>query len=105
MKAHPPAEVSVFADLPNVLSSFSTRELAEDPQLCALLAEYSSTEFELGDWYSRQPARRNSADFRRWITEGRAIFDRRDEVKRTARQFRWDNWIRSAPSTASDVTP
>lgn len=80
--------VSVFTELPSALSSLTVRELNENPDLCAVLVEYSCLELELDDWYSREPARSGRGEFRSWITEGRRLFDRLDEVQKTARQHR-----------------
>lgn len=91
--------ISPYADLPVALSSMSAWELRKSPKLCALLVEYSCLELELGDWYSRQPKRSNGNEFRRWIADGRQIFDRRDEIKKTARRYR------SAVVAATPPTP
>jgi hypothetical protein len=79
---------SIFTELPSGLSSLTVRELNENPDLCEVLVEYSCLELELADWYSREPRRSSRGEFRSWITEGRTLFDRLDEIQKTARQHR-----------------
>jgi len=80
--------VSIFTELPSALSAMTVRELTENPDMCAVLVEYSCLELELADWYSREPRRSSRGEFRSWITEGRSLFDRLDEIQKTARQHR-----------------
>lgn len=75
---------SLLVDLPAILSSASTRELLTNPVLRALMVEYWCWEHGMADWYARQPVRRHR-DFAGWIVEGRALFDRLDELKQLAR--------------------
>lgn len=69
-----------FVDLPALLSSVSDEALLADPALSALVVEYACWELQLADWYARQRPRRDR-DFNPWIVEGRALFDRLDELK------------------------
>ena len=92
MDGHRSTDASLFVDLPVILSSLTVKELNETPDLCALLVEYSCLELELGDWYSREPSRRNPEEFKSWIAEGRNIFGRRDELNRTARRHRYTHF-------------
>jgi hypothetical protein len=74
---------SVFIDLPALMSSASDQALLADPALTALMVEYSCWELHLADWYARQQPKRHR-EFNAWIVEGRALFDRLDELKRVA---------------------
>lgn len=75
---------SVLVDLPAIFSSASAQELLAKPVLRALMVEYWCWEQGMADWYARQPVRRHR-DFAGWIVEGRALFDRLDELKQLAR--------------------
>lgn len=74
---------SFLVDLPAMFSSVSAQELLAKPLLRALMIEYWCWEQGMADWYARQPARRHR-DFAGWIIEGRALFDRLDELKQLA---------------------
>ncbi|WP_424076559.1 hypothetical protein [Mycobacterium sp.] len=75
---------SLLVDLPAIFSSASAQELLTKPALGALMVEYWCWEQGMADWYVRQPVRRHR-DFVGWIVEGRALFDRLDELKQLAR--------------------
>jgi hypothetical protein len=75
-----------FADLPALLCSASDQALLANPALSALMVEYSCWELHMADWYARQRPRRHR-DFNGWIVEGRALFDRLDELKKVAHDF------------------
>jgi hypothetical protein len=72
-----------FIDLPALMSSVSDQALLADPGLEALFVEYFCYEVHLADWHARQPARRHH-EFKDWIIEGRALFDRLDALKTSA---------------------
>ena len=74
----------LLVDLPAIFSSASARQLLAKPVLRALMVEYWCWEQGMADWYARQPVRRHR-DFAGWIVEGRALFDRLDELKQLAR--------------------
>jgi hypothetical protein len=74
----------LLVDLPAIFSSASARELLAKPSLRALMVEYWCWEQGMADWYARQPVRRHRG-FAGWIVEGRALFDRLDELKQLAR--------------------
>ncbi|MGA9361731.1 MAG: hypothetical protein WBW75_28200 [Mycobacterium sp.] len=75
---------SLLVDLPAIFSSASAQELLAKPALGALMVEYWCWEQGMADWYARQPVRRHR-DFAGWIVEGRALFDRLNELKQLAR--------------------
>ncbi|WP_237567976.1 hypothetical protein [Mycolicibacterium lacusdiani] len=54
-----------------------------NPALSALVVEYSCWELHWNEWGRRQPCKRGR-EFKEWIDEGRALFDRRDELKSLA---------------------
>ena len=76
---------SLSVDLPAVFSSASAEQLLTKPVLCALMVEYWCWEQGMADWYARQPVLRHR-NFAGWIVEGRALFDRLDELKQLARK-------------------
>lgn len=72
-----------FDDLPALLASVPDQALLAVPALAAFVTEYSCWELQLADWHaSRLPTRR--AGYDGWIREGRALFDRYDELTTTA---------------------
>jgi len=81
-QSSPPA-APAFVDLSVLLASASDEALLADPALAALIVEYACWERELAEWHSRTLPQRHKG-FNDWIGEGRALFDRRDEVKATA---------------------
>jgi hypothetical protein len=72
-----------FIDVPALLSTASDHALLADPALSALAVEYACWELALADWHSRQRPKRDP-EFHPWIAEGRALFDRLDELKTVA---------------------
>ena len=54
-----------------------------NPALSALVVEYSCWELHWNEWSNRQPSRRGR-EFAEWIGEGRALLDRRDDMKALA---------------------
>jgi|KBSSwiStaDraftv2_1062776.scaffolds.fasta_scaffold09526_8 hypothetical protein len=78
-RPHSPA----FIDVPAFLSSASNQALLADPALSALTVEYACWELALADWHARQ-RRKRDPEYPGWIAEGRALFDRLDELKKVA---------------------
>lgn len=79
-----------FVDLSALLSAVSDEALLADPALRALMVDYACYQLHLADWHARQPPRRHG-EFKDWIIEGRALFDRLDELKEIAyRRLRRD---------------
>ena len=76
-------ESPAFVNLSALLASVSDQALLADPALAALMVEYSCWEMQLADWHDRRLPKRNER-FNEWISEGRALFDRRDELKAIA---------------------
>ncbi len=72
-----------FIDVPALLSAASDQALLDDPALSALVVEYACWEISLADWHSRQRPKRDP-QFHSWIAEGRALFDRLDQLKAVA---------------------
>ena len=79
----PSHALSNFVDLSALLSTVSDHALLADPALGALMVEYVCWKVHLAEWHGRQPPRRHR-DYDGWIGEGRALFDRRDVLKRIA---------------------
>jgi hypothetical protein len=76
-------DAPAFVDLPAVLASISDRAMLANPALSALVVEHSCWELHWNEWVRRQPSKRGR-EFTEWIGEGRALFDRRDELKALA---------------------
>ena len=75
----PPA----FIDLPALLASVSDDALLANRALAALMVEYSCWDMQLAEWHGRRLPKRHDG-FAEWISEGRALFDRLDELKTSA---------------------
>jgi hypothetical protein len=98
IRSTPPSPV--FVDLPALLSATSDQSLLADPALSALMVEYSCWELHLADWYARQRPRRHR-EFNGWIVEGRALFDRLDELKKVAHKcLRSSAGVHERPSSS-----
>ncbi len=76
-----PNEIPAFIDVPALLSRASDQAVLADPALSAVVVEYACWELALADWHAQQRPKRDP-EFYDWIAEGRALFDRLDELKR-----------------------
>lgn len=68
-----------FNDLPGLLASVPDQALLAVPALAAFVTEYSCWELQLAEWHGRRIPNRHDG-YHEWIREGRALFDRYDEL-------------------------
>ena len=68
-------------------TSVTGKHLLAEPELCRLVVEQACWDLAMADWHARRPRRwcRNSR--RRWIAEGRRLFEEFDVLLRLAQQY------------------
>jgi hypothetical protein len=74
------AAVPAFVDLPAIPASASDPAVLADPELAALVVEFTGWEMQLAECHDRRMPKTHDG-FDEWIREGRTLFDDRDELK------------------------
>jgi hypothetical protein len=59
--------------------------LLADDDLCALAAEDIAWSTAMADWHRRTPSRLRPGPRRRWVAEGRFLYQERDRLRELAR--------------------
>lgn len=72
-----------LSDLAVVLAALSDRGHASTPAFSSLMVEACCWQVHWDDWYERRIGTRHPR-FNEWITEGRGLLNRRDELKKLA---------------------